>query len=60
MKKDQKLYIVKKYIYATSCAEAIKKDKVAPVDDCWMDDTWRQKSLNDRNDSIGFKLTKKK
>jgi hypothetical protein len=35
MKKiSKKLFVIRKYILANSALEAIKKDKVSPVDDC--------------------------
>ncbi len=37
---NQKRFIVRKYIVATSAADAIKKDKTTPVDDVWIDDKW--------------------
>jgi len=37
-KKQEKVYIVRKYILATSAREAIKKDKTWEVDDCWAED----------------------
>ena len=39
------MYIVRKYIMATSASQAIKKDKSTPVDDCWVDDSWKDKHL---------------
>lgn len=37
-KKDDKLYVVRKYIFAKSAKEAIRRDKTHPVDDVWVDD----------------------
>ena len=50
MKKPQKRYIVKKYIYASSISDAIKKDKHAPVEECWVD----KEAPNQLPASIGF------
>lgn len=36
---------------ATSASQAIKKDKTTPVDDCWVDDSWKDKNLAG---AIGF------
>lgn len=49
--KSQKRFIVRKYIMATSAADAIRKDKATPVDDCYVDDAW----LNEQTRQIGFK-----
>lgn len=49
----QKLFIVKKYIWAKSATQAIKKDKQTPVDDVWVDDDWKKQS-NTPKDAIGF------
>lgn len=59
MKKTKdKLYIVKKYIYARSCAEAIRKEKKQPVDDCWMDEDFRKKSMIELPSAVGFAVDK--
>mgnify|MGYP001616646614 CR=1 FL=1 len=53
-----KLFIVRKYIKARSAREAIKKDKIHPVDDVWVDDDWKKenyKELNNLENCIGFK-----
>lgn len=42
MPKLQKQFIVRKYILASSAAEAIKKDKNSPVDDVWIDEDWKK------------------
>lgn len=49
-----KMYIVRKYIMATSATQAIKKDKITPADEVWLDDEWKNKNLAD---AIGFKET---
>lgn len=36
--KEQKVYVIRKYILATNAKEAIKKDKTSEVDDCWAED----------------------
>lgn len=50
-KKICKLYVVRKYIMASSAQVAIRKDRKAPVDDVWVDDEWKKKGLAD---AIGF------
>ena len=53
-RQKEKLFIVRKYIMAKSCAEAIKKDKITPVDDCWIDDEWKKGSHSELASAIGF------
>ena len=48
-----KLFIVKKYIWAKSAQQAIRKEKLTPVDDVWVDDEWKKNS-NAPKDAIGF------
>lgn len=40
-----KLFIVKKYIYAKSATDAIKKDKAHPVDDVYVDADWQRANM---------------
>lgn len=42
MNKGDKLYIVRKYIFAKNAKDAIKKDKITPVDDVWVDDDFKK------------------
>lgn len=53
-KKLLKLYIVRKYVQATSVQDAIKKEKEALIDDCWLDDDWKKNNLTSLTDRIGF------
>lgn len=46
-----KMYIVRKYIRATSAIQAIKRDKLTPVHDVWIDEKWQDKGLAE---AIGF------
>ena len=55
MKKERpKMYVVRKYIKATSALSAIRKDKTTAVHDCWIDNEWRGDHLAD---AIGFEHT---
>ena len=47
-----KRYIVRKYILANSPQDAIKKERLAPAEDIWVDDDWKSKEGNE----IGFKV----
>lgn len=51
MNNGKKLFIVRKYILAKTAAEAIKLDKIAPVDDVWVEDRWLNQTIGD----LGFK-----
>lgn len=53
IKKTKQLYIVRKYIWASNASEAIKKDKLTPVQDARIDDEWKKNS-NQPKDAIGF------
>lgn len=50
MKQEPKRYIIRKYIYAQSAMDAIKKDKTSPVDDVWVDVDYKPSTGN-----VGFK-----
>lgn len=50
-KSKHKMFIVRKYIKATSAADAIKKEKNTPVHDVWVDEDWKKNHLAD---AIGF------
>ena len=51
--KPQKMFIIKKYIMATSAKEALKKDLKTPADDVWVDDDWKKDHLAS---AIGFSI----
>lgn len=55
MNKPLKLFIVRKYIMAVSASDAIKKDRLTPPDDVWIDDEWKKNNLLDKDLTIGFK-----
>jgi hypothetical protein len=54
MRKNQKLFIVKKFIMASSAIEAIRKEKKIPVDDVWVDDDWKKGNSEKLANAIGF------
>lgn len=53
-KKPQKLFIVKKYIMASSAHEALKKERRVRPDDVWVDDEWKKEKGNRLESAIGF------
>jgi hypothetical protein len=54
IKLDEKLYVVRKYIMATSAKQAILKDKTAPVEDVWVDTDWQKRQTQILASAIGF------
>ena len=58
--KHDKLFIIRKYVRASSVAAAIRKDKQAPVDDCYLDDDWRRNEKDRLADAMGFVIPKGK
>ncbi len=54
----KKLFVIKKYVWATSAIDALRKEKKIKPDDCWIDSEW-QKNNCDINKDIGFKSKKK-
>ena len=55
MKKDLKLFVIRKYILAESAAQALRKDKDHLPDDCWLDEDYRRMKTQDKAPSVGFK-----
>ena len=51
-----KLFVVKKYIMAKNASEAIRKDKTTPVDDVWVDEDFKKKSMENLASAIGFNV----
>lgn len=54
--RTDKMFIVRKYIVASSAAQAIRKDKTSPVDDVWVDEEWKKQHLADLPGLIGFSV----
>jgi len=54
--KIEKRYIIRKYIMATSCQQALKKEKRSKPDDCWVDDDWKKNNENGLVSAIGFSV----
>ena len=50
---SKKLFVVRKYIWATNAQSAIKMEKNHPVEDVWIDEKWKENS-NTPKDAIGF------
>lgn len=57
MKKKEKMFVVKKYIMASSAKEAMRKESKVPADDCWVDDEWRKNKTDNLASAIGFTVS---
>jgi len=51
----EKLFVIRKYIYAESAKEAIVKDRITDVDDVFVDNEWKKENKLDKDKDIGFK-----
>lgn len=51
---SNKLYVVRKYIYAPSAEIALKLEKKVPVDDVWVDDKWKELNTQKEDATIGY------
>ena len=51
MKEKPKMYVIRKYVKATSVLDAVKKDKTTAVHEVYVDDKWQDKHLAE---AIGF------
>lgn len=57
MKKfKQKLYVIRKYVMASSASGAIKKEKNQKVDDVWIDDDYKRNMTQKLEPAIGFEV----
>lgn len=53
-KNQLKKFVIRKYIFATSAIEGIKKDRRSPVDDVWIDEDWKKLNSENTSKQIGF------
>ncbi len=53
----KKLFIIQKYIVASSIQEALKIEKRSKPDECWLDDDWKKanKPVVINKKPMGFK-----
>lgn len=49
-----KLYVIRKYIKASSAADAIRKERKTPVDEIWLDEDWKKGIASGLAEAIGF------
>ena len=54
----RKIYVVRKYVVASSVEEALQKEKKTPVDDCWLEEQtqkdWLEEKSGKHLQKIGF------
>jgi hypothetical protein len=56
----KKLFIVRKYVMASSVAQAVRIEKRQDADDCWLDDDWKKSQPNAGADVMGFETGKRR
>lgn len=55
-KRPTKLYIVRKYILASSAHEALRKERRTRPDDVWVDEDWKKENKAQLESCIGFEV----
>ena len=53
-KKESKMYIVRKYIMACDCKQAMKLERTIPPHDVFVDQEWASGGGKNLADAIGF------
>jgi len=52
----KKLFVIQKYIVATSIIHALKTEKNSEVNEIWLDEEWKRAHKPDfKNTKVGFK-----
>jgi len=54
--KKPKLYVVKKYVMATSAAQAMRLERKTPVDSVWIDDEWMKGNASGLVSALGYQI----
>lgn len=57
---NKNIFIVRKYVIASSIADALKKEKTTPVADVWLDEQCKNllvDAVYRRNEKTGFQTT---
>lgn len=55
-KSKDKLFVIRKFIKASSALDAIKKDRSHPVNDVWIEDEWKKGGYENLASAIGFEI----
>src|SRR3989304_4463963 len=50
----RKLFVVKKYVYASSAEEALRREKRVRPDDVWIDEDWKKANSEKMDGRMGF------
>jgi hypothetical protein len=50
----KKIFVVRKFVIASSIKEAIKIERDITPDDCWLDDDWRKNNYQLPPQRMGF------
>ena len=53
-KKTEQMYVVRKYVMATSVVDACKRESKSPVHEVFVDDDWKKKQMEQLPSAIGF------
>lgn len=54
MKKDYKLFILRKYVRARNAPEALRRAKKTEFDDVYVSDDWKEGKIKELSSAIGF------
>lgn len=57
MKKQIKLFVVRKYIYTPSASAALRVEAKFPADDIWVDEDWKKNATSPK-EALGFSIDK--
>jgi len=53
-----KLFVIRKFIKATSVKDALRKEPHTAVDEVYIDEGWKTNQANGLSDAIGFTIKK--
>lgn len=56
--KKDKMYVIRKYVKAASVSEAIKRERLAPVHEVYVDEEWRKNNHDNLTTAIGFTVAR--
>lgn len=56
-KKNNKRFVIKKYVMALSARDAIRKERTIEVDDIWIDEDWK-KDNSGFTGTVGYRTKK--
>lgn len=56
----KKLFVIRKYVMATSVAQAVRLEKKQDADDCWLDDDWKKSQPNAGANLMGIVVKRRR